>query len=95
MVRYRYYIFTYSFFIFISKHCVKSVRIFRKSPYSVRIQENTDQKKLHFSRSEKYNKSVTTYAFAFKTYKSYEKKLKSKDHVIKGSYDFMNGSFSQ
>ena len=27
-------------------HCMKSVQILRKSTYSVRIQENTDQKKL-------------------------------------------------
>ena len=74
------------------------------SEYSVNLRIQSEYRKIrtkknslfeHFSRSEKYNKSVTTYAFAFKTYKSYEKKLKSKDDVIKGSYDFMNGSFSQ
>ena len=27
-------------------HCVKSIQIFRKPPYSVRMWENTDQKKL-------------------------------------------------
>ena len=44
---------------------------------------------------ERKNKSVTTYVFAFWTYKSYKWKSKSQKHMIKGSRDFKRESLSQ